>query len=490
MGLLLALDQGTTSTRAMVFTPSGDPLTTAQQPLEQHYPQAGWVEHDPERIWRDTVAVLRDAIAAVDAAQIAALGITNQRETVVVWERASGKPIYRAIVWQDRRTAEACAALRSAGHEADVQQRTGLLLDPYFSATKIAWILDHVAGARAAAERGELACGTIDSFIIWRLSGGRVHVTDATNASRTQLADLRTSAWDDRLLDLFRVPRGILPRIVDCSGVIAHTDAAILGKAIPIAGIAGDQLAAAIGQACVEPGMAKATFGTGCFVLIHTGTVVPVSRNRLLSTVAWRLNGRCAYALEGSIFNAGTAVQWLRDQLGMVNSAAETEQLAASLTDNAGVYLVPAFTGLGAPWWDPEARGIITGLTRDTGRAHLARACLEAVAYQCRDLLEACAADGATVQRLRVDGGMVQNRWLLQFLADQCAVPVDRPVVTETTALGAAFLAGMAVGLVPAIHDLGTLWRGDLRVDPRMASAQRNRLHAGWREAVARAQST
>jgi glycerol kinase len=486
MGLLLALDQGTTSTRAMVFTAAGAVVASAQRPLAQHFPRPGWVEHDPEDIWADTVAVLREAVASAGGpARIAALGITNQRETVVVWERASGRPIHRALVWQDRRTAPACAALREAGHEPEVQRRSGLLLDPYFSATKIAWILDAVPGARAAAGRGELACGTIDSFLVWRLSGGRVHVTDATNASRTQLADLRTGEWDEGLLDLFRVPRGLLPRVVDCSGAIATCDASILGGAVPIAGMAGDQQAAAIGQACVEPGMAKATFGTGCFVLVHTGATVPVSRQRLLSTIAWRLGGRCAWALEGSIFNAGTAVQWLRDQLGVIGSADETETLAASLPDNGGVHLVPAFTGLGAPWWDPDARGIITGLTRGSGRAHLARAALEAVAFQCRDLLDACAADGAPVACLRVDGGMARNGWLLRFLADQCGVPVDRPAVTETTALGAALLAGMAVGLVPAVERLA--WRGDLRVEPRMSEAERGRLQAAWRRAVERA---
>lgn len=485
MDLLLALDQGTTSTRAIAFTPAGVPVASAQRQLEQHYPRDGWVEHDPERIWNDAVAVLREAATGQ---RIAAIGLTNQRETVVVWERATGRPIHPAIVWQDRRTAAICTALREAGHEREVQSRTGLLLDPYFSASKIAWILDHVAGARAAAERGDLACGTIDSFLIWRLTGGRMHVTDATNASRTLLADLRTGEWDDQLLELFRVPRSLLPHVVDSSGVIAHTDVAILGESLPIAGVAGDQQAAAIGQACVVPGLAKATFGTGCFLLVHTGTVVPVSRNRLLGTIAWRLNGRCAWALEGSIFSAGSAVQWLRDGLQLVTSADDLEPLAASLADNGGVHLVPAFTGLGAPWWDPGARGLISGLTRDTTRAHLARACLEAVAYQCRDLLDACAADGVTVNRLRVDGGMVRNRWLLQFLADQCGVAVERPLVTETTALGAALLAGIAVGLVPPMERL--VWHGDLRLDPQRDAVERERLQTGWHAAVARSRSS
>ena len=486
MGLLLALDQGTTSTRAIAFTPEGVPVATAQRQLEQHYPQAGWVEHDPESIWNDAVAVLREAIANTKQ-PVAALGITNQRETVVVWERATGRPIHRAIVWQDRRTADDCAALRAAGHEPDVQRRTGLLLDPYFSATKIAWILDHVSGARAAAERGDLACGTIDSFLIWRLMGGRIHVTDATNASRTSLADLRTGEWDDGLLALFRVPRALLPRVVDCSGVIGHSDTAILGVSLPIAGVAGDQQAAAIGQACVTPGLAKATFGTGCFVLVHTGTIVPVSRQRLLSTIAWRIKGRCTWALEGSIFNAGTAVQWLRDQLGIIRSADETEAIAASLNDAGGVHLVPAFTGLGAPWWDPHARGIITGLTRDSGRAQIIRATLESVAFQCRDLLDACAADGVPIQRLRVDGGMSRNAWLMQFLADQCQVPVERPAVTETTALGAALLAGMAVGEVASIESLP--WQAELTLTPQETETSRATRHTQWLQAVARARS-
>jgi len=484
MGLLLAVDQGTTSTRAIAFTPQGVPLTTAQRQLDQHYPQAGWVEHDPERIWSDAVAVLREAIAHANGT-IAALGITNQRETVVVWERSTGRPIHRAIVWQDRRTADVCASLLAAGHEPEVQRRTGLLLDPYFSATKIAWILDHVPGARAAAERGELACGTIDSFLIWRLTGGRIHVTDATNASRTSLADLRTGEWDDTLLALFRVPRALLPRVVDCSGVIGHSDAAILGESLPIAGVAGDQQAAAIGQACVAPGLAKATFGTGCFVLVHTGTTMPVSRQRLLATIAWRSKDRCAWALEGSIFNAGTAVQWLRDQLGLIRSADETEAIAAALHDAGGVHVVPAFTGLGAPWWDPHARGIITGLTRDTGKAQIIRATLEAVAFQCRDLLDACAADGAPIQRLRVDGGMSRNAWLMQFLADQCQVPVERPAVTETTALGAALLAGMAVGEVADIEALP--WQASVTWTAHETEATRANRHAKWLQAVARA---
>jgi len=489
---ILSIDQGTTSSRAMVFTAAGKALATAQKEFAQHYPHDGWVEHDPEEIWSSTLAVCRQACAGdgVDLAAIAAIGITNQRETTMVWDRATGKPLYRAIVWQDRRTAEHCDTLRAAGQEDLVTRKTGLLLDPYFSATKIAWILDNVDGARHKAERGELAFGTVDSFLLWRLTGGRVHATDATNASRTLLFDIHSQSWDDELLSIFSVPRSVLPEVRDCAAPFGECDAALLGRAIPITGIAGDQHAAAVGQACFSPGMIKSTYGTGCFVVVNTGEHAVQSRNRLLTTVCYRLEGKVTYALEGSIFVAGAAVQWLRDGIGLIRAASETEALASSLSDNRGVYLVPAFTGLGAPHWDARARGGLFGITRDTGVAEITRATLESVCYQTQDLLRAVADEGATeLTALRVDGGMVGNNWLMQFLADIVDLRVDRPVVTETTALGAAYLAGVQAGVFDSLDDVTAHWQVDRSFEPAMDAAERARLLAGWEQAVSRVRS-
>ena len=490
--LLLAIDQGTTSSRAMVFDVAGAVRAAAQREFTQHYPGDGLVEHDPEEIWSSTLAVTREALTSVGGAAsaggaVAAIGITNQRETTVVWDRATGAPIHRAIVWQDRRTAERCRALREAGHEPMVSEKTGLLLDPYFSATKLAWILDHVDGARERAAAGELAFGTIDTFLIWRLTGGTVHATDATNASRTLLFDIRAQAWDDALLQLFDVPRAVLPEVRDSAADFGTTLPGLLGGAIPIAGVAGDQHAATVGQACFEPGMVKSTYGTGCFAIMNTGAEAVRSRHRLLTTVAWRLGGEPVFALEGSIFVAGAAVQWLRDGLGVIETAAQTEALAAGLPDSGGVCLVPAFTGLGAPHWDPDARGAIFGLTRDSGPAHLARAALESVCLQTRDLMIAMAADrGAAVDRLRVDGGMAGNAWLLQALADVVGVAVERPRVIETTALGAAWLAGLQAGVFRSLDEIRERWARAAEFTPRMPEGERDRLVRRWESAVAR----
>jgi glycerol kinase len=484
---ILAIDQGTTSSRAMVFDATGKAHAMAQTEFAQHYPNDGWVEHDPEEIWSTTLDVCRRAMAAVDGKSIAAIGITNQRETTIVWDRGTGKPVYRAIVWQDRRTAEHCDALRADGHEDLVSRKTGLLLDPYFSATKIAWILDNVDGARARAERGDLAFGTVDCFLLWRLTGGQAHATDATNASRTMLFDIHSQSWDQELLDLFRVPRAILPEVRDCAAHFGETQAELLGRPIPVTGIAGDQQAAAVGQACFSPGMIKSTYGTGCFVLVNTGDQAVRSRNRLLTTVCYRLDGKVTYAIEGSIFIAGAAVQWLRDGLGLIQSASETEALAGSLEDNRGVYLVPAFTGLGAPYWDAHARGGLFGITRDTGVAEIVRATVESVCYQTRDLLQAIVNDGATnLTALRVDGGMVANDWLMQFLADIVDLRVERPLVTETTALGAAYLAGVQAGVYESLDDVTANWRMDRGFEPTMKASERERLVAGWSKAVSR----
>jgi glycerol kinase len=501
---VLAIDQGTTSSRAIVFDRAGAPVAQSQRELAQHYPRAGWVEHDPETIWHDTVAVCREALAkaGLDAAHVAALGITNQRETVVLWERATGAPVYRAIVWQDRRTAERCRALSAAGHDALVQARTGLLIDPYFSATKLAWLLDEVAGARAAAERGELVFGTIDCFLLWRLTGGQVHATDASNAARTMLYDIHRQDWDDELLRLLRIPRAVLPEVRDCSTLFGATPAALLGAPVPITGIAGDQQAATVGQACFRPGMLKSTYGTGCFALLNTGATPVTSRHRLLTTIAYRLAGKTTYALEGSIFVAGAALQWLRDGLKLISHAGESEPLAAGIYDTGGVYMVPAFVGLGAPHWDPDARAAILGLTRDAGIPQIVRAALESVGYQTRDLMAAMQADlageagaGAPLAEggpsaLRVDGGMVANDWLCQFLADMLDRPVERPVVTETTALGAACLAGLEVGLYPSLEALAGTWRCARRFEPAMAPTERARLYGGWLGAVRRVRAT
>ena len=484
--LLLAIDQGTTSSRAIVFDARGAIRTIARRELTQHYPAGGWVEHDPEEIWAATLAVTREALAAAGG-EVVAIGITNQRETTVVWDRADGAPIHRAIVWQDRRTAAYCRRLRDAGHEAAVGATTGLLLDPYFSATKLAWILDHVDGARERAAAGGLAFGTIDTFLIWRLTGGAVHATDATNASRTMLFDIHAQCWNDTLLQLFDVPRSVLPEVLDSAADFGTTSVDVLGHAIPISGVAGDQQAAAVGQACFAPGMVKSTYGTGCFALMNTGAEAVRSRHRLLTTVAWRLQGRPTFALEGSIFVAGAAVQWLRDGLRVIGNAPETETLAAGVPDSGGVYLVPAFTGLGAPHWDPDARGAIYGLTRDTGPAHLARAALESVCLQTRDLMAAMEADGGVgIDRIRVDGGMVENTWLLQALADIVGAAVERPRVIETTALGAAWLAGLQAGVFRSIDDLGERWGRDAEFTPRMPDRERARLMRGWESAVAR----
>ena len=486
---VLAIDQGTTSTRCIVFDATAAAVATAQREFPQHYPQPGWVEHDPEDIWRDTVRVMREAVAQANVApgDIAGIGITNQRETVVVWERATGKPIHRAIVWQDRRTAEVCARLRADGVEPMVAAKTGLLIDPYFSGTKLAWILDNVPGARARAERGELAFGTIDSFLLSRLTGGKVHATDPTNAGRTLLFDIVRQDWDEELLKLLDIPPSLLPEVKDNSGVFGLADPALLGAAIPIAGMAGDQQAALFGQGCFSPGMAKSTYGTGCFLLMNIGEQPVMSKNRMLTTPAYRLNGRTTYALEGSIFVAGAAVKWLRDSLGVITHASQTQDLAAQLAGNHGVYMTPAFVGLGAPHWAPNARGLICGLTLDAGPAHLARAALESVAYQTLDLTEAMTADaGAAAAALRVDGGMAVNDWLCQFLADVLHAPVERPAGVETTALGAAFLAGLATGVWPDLDALSATWALERRFEPAMDEGTRAGLIAGWQDAVRR----
>ncbi len=489
MTALLAIDQGTTSTRAIVFDRSGAKRATAQRELPQHFPQPGQVEHDAERIWEDTLTCVREALktAGLDASGIAAMGITNQRETTVVWDRASGKPIHRAIVWQDRRTSSFCQ--QHQDRSPWLNERTGLLLDPYFSATKIAWILDKVPGARQRAEAGELAFGTIDSWLLWKLSGGKRHVTDATNASRTALFNIRTQQWDDELLAFFKVPRAMLPEVLDSAADFGKTDAALFGGAIQIGGVAGDQQAATVGQACFAPGMIKSTYGTGCFMVLNTGEELKLSKNRLLSTVAYRLNGKTTYALEGSIFVAGAAVQWLRDAVHLIGAAGETEGLAKSIADTQGVYLVPAFTGLGAPYWDPEARGAIFGLTRDTGIAHIVRAALESVCYQTSDLMRAMAQDTVSPTELRINGGMVDNDWLTQCLADTLQIPVVRPQTVETTALGAAFLAGLQVGVYASLDDIAELWRSDRRFEPKMEAARANALYEGWVNAVTRVRS-
>ena len=484
---VLAIDQGTTSSRAIVFDAAGLPVATAQKELTQHYPADGWVEHDAQEIWREVQNVMREAVvrAQLGTGDIAAIGITNQRETTVVWERATGQPIHRAIVWQDRRTAEDCRRKLAEGVGSAVQAKTGLLIDSYFSATKIAWLLDNVPGARQRAEKGELCFGTIDSYLLFMLTGGRIHATDATNASRTMLFDIHRQDWDDALLKIFDVPRAMLPEVKDCSGEFGATLPEILGTSLPVAGIAGDQQAATFGQACFQPGMIKSTYGTGCFALLNIGSNAVISNNRLLTTVAYRLNGQVTYALEGSIFVAGAAVKWLRDRLRCVKDAAETASLAAMVPENHGVYLVPAFVGLGAPYWDPDARGAILGLTLDAGVEHIARATLESVAYQTRDLTGAMKADGAqTPTALRVDGGMVANDWLCQFLADMLDVAVERPRVIETTALGAAYLAGLATGVYAGQDAVAYGWQCERRFEPRMTASDRERLYAGWQKAV------
>ena len=489
---VLAIDQGTTSTRALLFDESARIAAVAQQPFEQHFPRPGEVEHDPEDLWATTVSTVRAVLAEAGcgADAIAGVGIANQRETVLVWERATGRPVHRAIVWQDRRTADTCAALRERGHEPLVSERTGLVLDPYFSATKIAWILDHVAGARARAEDGELAFGTVDTFLLWRLTAGAVHATDATNASRTSLYDIRIGDWDPDLLKLFRVPREVLPEVRDSASDLGTTSPALFGGAVRILGMAGDQQAATLGQGCIEPGMMKATYGTGCFLLANIGTAPIASRNRLLTTVAWQIGGKRTYGLEGSIFIAGAGVQWLRDEVGILSSAEESGRLAAESDPDQPVYVVPAFTGLGAPWWDAGARGAIFGLTRGTGRAELARAILEAVGYQTRDLIEAVRGDGVDTAMLRVDGGMAGSDWTMQFLADVLDLPVDRPVDLETTARGAAWLAGFHAGFYPGPDEWADRWARDRRFVPAMEAGVREKKLRGWRDAVRRTLTT
>lgn len=486
--LLMSIDQGTTSTRAMLFEKDGSTFAVAQREFTQHFPQSGWVEHDVEEIWETTVSVVREALATAAAAgrSVVAIGITNQRETTVIWDRKTGKAIHRAIVWQDRRTAQRCRELTEAGHADTFTQKTGLLLDPYFSGTKIAWILDHVDGARARADAGELAFGTMDSFLIWRLTGGQHHLTDATNACRTLLFDIHNNRWDESLCSTLNVPMSLLPDVRDCAADFGTSTTEAIGIELPIAGVAGDQHAASIGQVCFEAGMAKSTYGTGCFMMLNTGTDPLPSKNRLLTTLAYRLNGQSTYALEGSIFVAGAAVQWLRDGLGIIDSASETEALAAGLDDNQGVYLVPAFTGMGAPHWDADARGALYGLTRDTGPASITRAALESVCYQTLDLLEAMASDGASLAGVRVDGGMVNNNWLSQYLANVLNIPVERPRQTETTALGAAYLAGLHVGVYDSLEDLAGNWQRDQEFLPVMASDVRTAVLDGWQDAVRR----
>jgi glycerol kinase len=486
---ILALDQGTTSSRALLFDRTLSVVGLGQQELPQHYPASGWVEHDAEDIWRDTIATARQALAKADigSSRVAAIGITNQRETVVVWDKRTGTPVHRAIVWQDRRTGDVCERLKVDGAETEVNEKTGLLLDPYFSATKIAWLLDHVEGARAAAEAGHLLAGTIDSFLIWRLTGGKAHVTDATNASRTSLYDIRHNRWDSNLARLFRVPLSMLPEVRDCASDFGTTEASLLGAAIPIRGVAGDQQAALIGQGCFSPGMMKSTYGTGCFAVLNTGAELVRSRNRLLSTIGFRLDGDTSYALEGSIFVAGAAVQWLRDGLKVLGSAAESNTLAQAADTSQDVYLVPGFVGLGAPHWEPNARGALFGLTRASGPAELARAALESVCYQTRDLLEAMRGDwpGCADVVLRVDGGMVASDWTMQFLADMLAARIDRPTMLETTALGAAWLAGHKAGVLPDREGFQKSWKLDRSFMPAMEPAERARRYRGWRSAVA-----
>ena len=488
---ILAIDQGTTSSRAIIFDRDLKPLNTAQAEFTQHFPQSGWVEHDPEDLWSTTIDMCQQAITAqkISAGDIAAIGITNQRETTLVWDKHTGEAIYPAIVWQDRRTADYCRDLKAAGHEEMVSGKTGLLLDPYFSATKLNWILTNVDGAMARAKAGDLLFGTVDSYIIWRLTGRAAHVTDATNAARTMLYNIADGCWDQDLLDLFEIPAHMLPEVKDSSGHFGTThDDLFDGAAIPILGVAGDQQAATVGQACFQPGMIKSTYGTGCFALMNTGDNIVYSSNRLLTTIAYQLDGKPTYALEGSIFIAGAVVQWLRDGLKIISSAPETQALAESASDTEQVYLVPAFTGLGAPYWNADCRGAMFGLTRNTGPAEIAKAALESVAYQTRDLTEAMSADwdnaGDTV--LRIDGGMVANNWAMQMLSNQLGAPVDRPVVTETTALGAAYLAGLAAGICAPPETFADSWQLEKRFEPTVERDQSDKLYAGWKQAVAR----
>ena len=487
MTQILAIDQGTTSTRSILFSRDLRPITSAQEEFAQHFPYSGWVEHDPADLWRTTLSTARAVLARTDIAKVAAIGITNQRETTLLWDRDTGIPIANAIVWQDRRTADICAALKGAGHEPMINARTGLLCDPYFSGTKIKWLLDHTPGARAKADAGKLAFGTVDSYLIWHLTGGRVHATDATNAARTLIYNINTGTWDTEICALLGIPMSLLPEVKDSAAEFGVTDPSLFGRAIPIRGVAGDQQAATVGQACFQPGMMKSTYGTGCFALLNTGADMVLSKNRLLTTIAYQLNGTPTYALEGSIFVAGAVVQWLRDGLKIIDTAAETQTLADQADKGQDVVLVPAFTGLGAPYWRPDCRGAIYGLTRGTGAAELAKAALESVGFQTRDLLEAMRADWGTVAAgvLRVDGGMVASDWAMQFLADILGAPVDRPVVTETTALGAAYLAGLQSGICPEPARFAETWVLERRFDPAMSPDLAATKYARWGRAVA-----
>jgi glycerol kinase len=486
--ILLAIDQGTSSTRAIGFSTEGEVVAVEQQSFEQIYPGPGWVEHDAEVIWATVMSTSRQVVQRLSEAKqrVAAIGITNQRETTILWDRRSGTPIYNAIVWQDRRTADRCRELVRDHGEDEVSRKTGLRIDPYFSATKIAWILDRVPGARAAAEAGHIAFGTVDSFLIWRLSGGRLHLTDATNASRTALYDIAKGCWDEALCGMFTVPMSVLPEVRDSAGEFGVTDKAILGQALPICGVAGDQQAALVGQACFAAGDVKSTYGTGAFLVLNTAQQLVPSKNRLLSTIAYRLNGVVTYALEGSILSAGAAIQWLRDGLGLISQASDIEALAASVPHSGGVYLVPAFTGLGAPYWDSDARAAIIGLTRATSRAEIARATLDSVAYQTYDLLDAMAADGLRPGTLKVDGGMSQNNLFLQRLADVLGMGIRRPANSESTAFGAACLAGLGCGMYRSLQDIAALSRSETRFEPTLATPERETQIAGWRRALQR----
>jgi glycerol kinase len=496
MSIIISLDQGTTSSRSIAFDHSGSPIASIQQEFRQIFPQPGWVEHDANEIWASQLATLKNLMEKLDVAgkntaqtAINSIAITNQRETTVLWERNTGKPLANAIVWQDRRTAPACDALRRAGKAALIQRKTGLVLDAYFSGTKLAWLLDHIPGARKRAENGELCFGTIDSWLIYKLTGGKLHVSDASNASRTLLLNIHTGQWDDDLLRLFNIPHTVLPKVVPSSGIVGVTHPSLLGAEIPIAGIAGDQQAATFGQACFAPGMAKNTYGTGCFMLMNTGTSAVASKNKLLTTVAWQgpANTRAAYALEGSVFMGGATIQWLRDGLGLIKSAAEVEALAASVADTGDAYLVPAFAGLGTPHWDGYARGTLVGMTRGTGRAHIARAALESIALQSADVFEAMRLDsGIALKELRVDGGACANSLLMQMQADFLGVPVIRPKITETTALGAAYLAGLATGFWKDATEISAQWQMDRRFEPQLSGSQRDAKLTRWREAVGR----
>ncbi|TXH67061.1 MAG: glycerol kinase GlpK [Thiothrix sp.] len=496
MTYLIAIDQGTTSTRSIVFDETLRVIASDQQEFPQQFPHSGWVEHDPNDLLQTTLSTLKGALAKakLQAADIAAIGITNQRETVVVWDKDSGKAIYNAIVWQDRRTAEYCQELKNNGSEKLIQQKTGLRADPYFSGTEIRWILNEVDGARAKAEAGQLRMGTVDTWLIWHLTAGKIHATDATNASRTLLFNIHTGQWDKDLLKLFDIPASLLPEVKDSAADFGVTDASIVGAAIPIAGVAGDQHAAVVGQACFQAGMMKSTYGTGCFALLNTGTHAVTSNNNLLTTLAYQLNGQRTYALEGSIFIAGAAVQWLRDGLKIIKKASETQALAEAADPHQNVYLVPAFVGLGAPYWDPDARGALYGLTRNTGPAEISKATLESIGYQTRDLLEAMQADSAGLREtktvLRVDGGMTASAWAMQFLADILDSPVDRPKVLESTAIGAAYLAGLQQGLCPPPEQFAKDWALDKRFEPQMEKALREQKYAGWLDAVRRTRST